>query len=261
MTEEKLRLRKDFEFARDWLEKLNYFSDLAVNAGHLIWFASDPYPALCSHESKESKLLLELYRKGKDLTRDLPIILQAYDQLGEFDTLKDYVNYLEMTLEQHFKIPLEDAFKKLKIPIKHDFSDAALPSLEEAEQIRKDLDGEQTYAEYHYGICRSNIITDSRDLLETIEDILKWCKSIKKSNLPGLADATEDARPDLPTHYITCVEIAGIIGKRSDVVAQALKAHHYTVIKKAKKNYCDPAHAAVIWHKYKKHLKKKSGLL
>lgn len=66
---------------------------------------------------------------------------------------------------------------------------------------------------------------------------------------------------ELPTHYKTCIEIGGIIRKRSDVIARTLKAHHYPVIKKARRNYCDPAHAAVIWPQYKKHLNKKANLL
>ena len=60
---------------------------------------------------------------------------------------------------------------------------------------------------------------------------------------------------EMSSNYIPCIEIAGIIRKRSDAIARTLKAAKYPVIKKANKNYCDPEHAAVLFPKWKKHLK------
>ena len=61
---------------------------------------------------------------------------------------------------------------------------------------------------------------------------------------------------DLPIHYVTCLDVATVVRKRSDVVARTLRSASYPVIKKVHKNYCDPKHAAVLYPKWKKYLKR-----
>jgi len=61
----------------------------------------------------------------------------------------------------------------------------------------------------------------------------------------------------LPEHYVLCTKVGGIVRKRSDSIARSLKNAHYPVIKTNNKFYCDPAHAAVIFPKWKTYLKKK----
>jgi len=64
-------------------------------------------------------------------------------------------------------------------------------------------------------------------------------------------------KEEMPSNYIACVQIAGIIRKRSDAIARTLRTSKYPVIKKANKNYCNPEHAALIWPKWKKYWKNK----
>ena len=78
--------------------------------------------------------------------------------------------------------------------------------------------------------------------------IVRWCDD-SKGCLEQIANAA------LPTHFVRCDKVSGIIGRRPYVVARSLKSHHYPVIKKGNRNYCDPEHAAVIWPKWEKHLK------
>lgn len=80
---------------------------------------------------------------------------------------------------------------------------------------------------------------------ETDSEVSPATKSPREEELP------KDTR--MPSNPVTCVYVAGIIRKRSDVVARTLKAHQYTVVKKAHKNYCDAEQAAVLWPKWKKH--------
>jgi hypothetical protein len=58
---------------------------------------------------------------------------------------------------------------------------------------------------------------------------------------------------------VTCIEVAGIIHKRSDNIAQILKRHHYPVVKSSGKYYCESEHAEVLWPKWKKHCQNKQG--
>ena len=69
-----------------------------------------------------------------------------------------------------------------------------------------------------------------------------------------LANSTKDL--ELPSNLVSCTEISGIIHRRSDSIARTLGASYYPVIKKAGKNYCDSQHAAVLFPKWKKYLKK-----
>jgi hypothetical protein len=64
----------------------------------------------------------------------------------------------------------------------------------------------------------------------------------------------------MPSSYISCVEISAVIRKRSDAIARSLRAAKYPIIKKVRKCYCDPQHAAVIFPKWKAHLTKQGKM-
>ena len=95
-----------------------------------------------------------------------------------------------------------------------------------------------------------------RKQIETIPSIIakieKFAEEGQKVSLTG-SKASENI--ELPSHYVTCVKISGITHKRSDAIARSLRAHQYPVVKKAGKYYCDPQQAAVVFPKWKKHLK------
>lgn len=98
-----------------------------------------------------------------------------------------------------------------------------------------------------------------RRLEKKIETIPRIIAKIEKSAEKGqkvMPAKEEEESVELPSHYVTCVEISGIISKRSDSIARTLRAHQYPVIKKAGKNYCDPQHAAALFKKWKKYQKK-----
>ena len=87
-----------------------------------------------------------------------------------------------------------------------------------------------------------------RRLKKKIETIPRIIAKIEKS--------TKEAQSvELPLHFVACSEISGIIRKPLDAIARTLRAAGYPVIKKAGKNYCDPNQAAVLFPKWKKHLK------
>jgi hypothetical protein len=68
-------------------------------------------------------------------------------------------------------------------------------------------------------------------------------------------EANQPLQPEIPQNLISCIEISSIIRMRSDAIARTLKASKYPVVKKAGKNYCDTNQAAVLFPKWKKHLK------
>jgi hypothetical protein len=58
---------------------------------------------------------------------------------------------------------------------------------------------------------------------------------------------------------VTCVEISGIIRRRSDNIAAKLKKSGYPVVKSNRRYYCDAEHAGVLWPKWKKHWQNKQN--
>jgi hypothetical protein len=96
----------------------------------------------------------------------------------------------------------------------------------------------------------------SRDSVRKTIDALEAIKELEKRKAETGQEIKTVKDEEMPSNYIPCIEIAVIIRKRSDAIARTLKAAKYPVIKKANKNYCDPEHAAVLFPKWKKHLKR-----
>lgn len=106
-------------------------------------------------------------------------------------------------------------------------------------------------------IVQSSLVSSVN--LQTFElPIETLISGILKPKTEQKTKPVKEATKGIPmqSNFIPCVEIAGIIRKRSDAIARTLRAAKYPVVKKANKNYCDPEHAAVLFPKWKKHLKR-----
>ncbi len=61
---------------------------------------------------------------------------------------------------------------------------------------------------------------------------------------------------EVPSNAVLCKDVAAIVHIRPFSVARTLRAANFPVWKKANKNYCDPERAALLFPKWKKHLKR-----
>lgn len=191
MPEERPKLREDFEFARNWLEQLDYYRDIDFLPPNCVWRSSRPYNILSRRKDEESEALLQLFKKAKGTALNLGRVIEEYHDVTKHATLKDFVDYLEDTFINVFKEPLVAALKEVgEIP-------QDLPTEEEAIKLLSD------HPEDKYIICRNNIITDAEYLLDTINNVINWANNIKKSGLllrnkPEEAERGKELSQEMP---------------------------------------------------------------
>ncbi len=103
--------------------------------------------------------------------------------------------------------------------------------------------------------------TESRDISVRLyfinsADRIQWLALVRTAWAKIEAGKDRQADKPLPPDYVPCAEIQKFVRVRSDSIARKLKASNYPVIKKAGRNYCDPKHAAVLFKKWKKHMRR-----
>lgn len=97
-----------------------------------------------------------------------------------------------------------------------------------------------------------NVFLKSSLACEYLADRLESVKQ-PDSKAEPIASSEQHDKLENP---VSCVDVGGVVHRRPDSVARTLKAAKYPVVKRANKNYCDPEHAAVLFPKWKAHLKK-----
>jgi len=220
--------------------------------------------ALCKAELQEVEIRLKhlnlaqvVYRVFKEW---IPIILQGKDLNFEIGLIAH--NTCLSNINEIYKIILT-ALGHLEA-----FSTTGIEFIESFHEHSQNFDGENENDDENIeNSSRNNVryILSLKDALDfaryttgfglrfKLEELAFQLQAYCRTNFPICRKPSEEA--EMSSNFIPCVQIAGIIRRRSDAIARTLRTAKYTVVKKAGKNYCDPEQAAVLFPKWKKHWK------